>query len=174
VGGPWPLDGTRGPKIRRLRQVGSGRIERSTGGGEPRGGDAAESMDGQRTGGVVFTRRRRGEGFGFSGEGSTASERSTGGPSDGDIGRAEHAPGNSPGMAEELHAERGGIFGSRHGYGKTSNARSATIKAKEGAGKANDSLPCVRRGENQPGAIQEPRHLSSTRCALTPRGVTLA
>jgi hypothetical protein len=31
-------------------------------------------------------------------------------------------------------------------HGKTSNARPATVKAQEGAGKANDPLPRTRRG----------------------------
>jgi len=44
--------------------------------------------------------------------------------------------------------ERADALGYQREYGKTSNARPATVKAKEEAGKANDSLPCTRRGFN--------------------------
>jgi hypothetical protein len=53
--------------------------------------------------------------------------------------------------------------GRERAHGKSSNARPATVKAKEGAREANDSLPCTGRGIHS-GVIREPRHLATTSC----------
>jgi hypothetical protein len=61
-------------------------------------------------GGIVVTRCRRSVGGVFKRRRQHGIREETGGPSDGDIGRAEHAPRNPPGMAGELHAHRDGVF----------------------------------------------------------------
>jgi hypothetical protein len=136
------------------RRVGSGRTERRIDGGAPRGGDATRSTDGRShehplAGRVVpasvSTAKSIDSRSVWAENATQSSQRAR------VVGRWQHGQTEKtwwtlPARAGEHHGPRRSPRAPR-GQGKPSNARPATVKAKEGARKANDSLPCARRGK---------------------------
>jgi hypothetical protein len=87
----------------------------------------------------------RGRGIGLDDEGDAELAEGSGGRSVAtSTGREDTAEAARNGRGTLW--KRDGALGRHRGHGKSSNARLVTVKAKEGAGKANDSLPCARRG----------------------------
>jgi len=110
----------------------------------PRGGDVTESTDGRR--GEIWLHRRICPATSTSArEVMQSSQRArVVGLMETSGGRVRVGEAASDGGG--TRRQRDDAFGDRRVRGKTSNARPATAKATEGAGKANDSLPRARRG----------------------------
>jgi hypothetical protein len=96
-----------------------------------------------------------GEGFGLGVEGDTELVEGLGGRPVATRAGRRHA-GETVRDGGRTPRKRDGSLGSQRAHGKASNARLATVKAREEAGKANHSLPCVRRGDapwSDPGSL---------------------
>jgi len=155
--------GTAGPKVEPFRRIGwewTACAENRWRG--PRGGDATESPDEACVGrtfmigrGASSRLQRAGRAGSAEGPGGQHGRLRTGGR---DLaGEATRDGGETP--REHVSDLRVG----ERAHGKSSNARSATVKAKGGAREANDSLPCTGRGTCS-GVIRAPRHLETTSC----------
>jgi len=135
--------GDRRPGAR--RRAGSGRIERRTDGGDPRGGDGTRSTDGRHPG--RRARTESGEQAATSSDGGDAElAKDPGGQVQWQHGAGRGREGEAARDGGGTPHERDEALGSHREDGNTSNARPATVKVMEGAGKANEPLPCARRG----------------------------